>query len=158
MFRIYNNREKIPSEYRVLYDVEPLFDARVSNEINIISGADEIIKKVDASVLLDFTLIKSRFGVTTVNNLSTGCKVVLTYFWLKAKEELINDYTIDGIALSDIVLNLTECGPNALEYLFNKINYEEDTLSFLLEHSLGAEIFDGVNLILNDKSGVGFYV
>lgn len=98
-------------------------------------------------------VLKTPFGVTTVDKLSTGCKAVLIYFWLIDMDR--NDELVSLVRhpLDSLVLNLTECGANAILYLFRAIGFNEDSLSFLLEHNSGIIIEDSErnNFRINGK-------
>ena len=53
--------------------------------------------------------VKTKFGITDLLHLSTGCMVVLSYLYIQRNKEKYK-----GIAL-----DVTECGVNSLEVLFD---------------------------------------
>jgi hypothetical protein len=59
-------------------------------------------------------------------HLSTGCKIVLSYLFIERNKK----------EFKNIVLDITECGSNALEVLFTCVDklQDKDTV-FLLRHS-----------------------
>lgn len=102
-------------------------------KLNVLSSTfekldEEVMLKVDKATLVDKKsgLIKTEFGLTDVLHLSTGCKTVLSYLHIIRNKE---KYDFE-------ILDINECGANALEVLFecvDKLN-DSDTV-FLLEHS-----------------------
>ena len=83
------------------------------------------ILEIDKSSVIDINsgTIKTPYGVTSIMNLSMGCKAVVVYIYLKQQ------------GVSDIVLNITECGANALDVLFSYVEYFHDSDSiFYLGH------------------------
>ncbi len=65
--------------------------------------AEEIIKKIDQSQLVNKYTIKSRFdgGILNIDKLSTGCKTVLNIIYN-----------------TDKVFDIRECGENALDVIY----------------------------------------
>ena len=108
-------------------DVESFFDYKISAET--LDDYDiEIMKKVDNAKLIDKKLgtIKTPFGVTDITHLSTGCKTVLCYSYLFKEGQ------------KDIIIDVTECGYNALDVLFEYVDRMKDDKSvFLLRHKQG---------------------
>lgn len=105
------------SDYRILLaiDLQKEFADRDndSKEYNKVLGfleQKEIIELIDNAKLLDENtgLIKTPMGLTSVNNLSMGCKTALNVAFVRKHPEL-NISTI----------NVTECGYNALEVIFS---------------------------------------
>lgn len=89
----------------------------------------EVLKVIDSAVLLDKTIgtIRTKFGVTDILHLSTGCKIVLSYLHISRNEDF-----------HDNVLDITESGSNALEMLFECADRLNDSDSiFLLRHQDG---------------------
>lgn len=86
------------------------------------------MQSIDKAVLLDKNIgtIQTRFGVSDILHLSTGCKVVLSYLYIKRC----------GDTFSGKVLDITECGSNALDVLFDCVEKLNDSETvFLLRHS-----------------------
>ena len=109
----------------IINDFDSFFDLFVLSQ-NFKELDKEVLFKIDNAILIDKNDIKTPFGTTNILNLSTGCKTVLSYLhMIRNKAEYQNT-----------ILNITECGSNALEVLFecaDKLN-DSDTV-FLLEHS-----------------------
>ncbi|MGN0483132.1 MAG: hypothetical protein ACI4HI_06250 [Lachnospiraceae bacterium] len=88
----------------------------------------EVMKQIDQAVLLDKSsgAIQTRFGITDILHLSTGCKIVLSYLYIKRQQE----------RFCKEILDVTECGSNALEVLFQCADQLHDSETvFLLRHS-----------------------
>lgn len=88
-----------------------------------------VLQEIDHAELLDrhTGAIKTDFGITSIDYLSTGCKTVLTYLYI-----LRNANNYDG----SILLNVTECGANALRKLFSLMDQENDLdITLLLRHT-----------------------
>lgn len=71
----------------------------------------EAIKLIDNAVVTDKLTgeVKTPYGLTNIENLSSGCKVVLTYLYIIRKKNIPSKVA---------VINVTECGENALNVLF----------------------------------------
>ena len=83
------------------------------------------ILEVDKSSIIDINsgIIRTPYGITSIKNLSMSCKAVIVYICLKEN------------GVSNIVLNITECGANALDILFDYVKYFHDSESvFYLGH------------------------
>ena len=77
--------------------------------------------------------VKSEYGTTTINNISTGCKTCILDNHFKNK-----------------LFNLTLCGGNAIETLFEVINSKGSRNSFLLHHS-GFEPLQKYSVKINNQ-------
>lgn len=65
-------------------------------------------------------IFKSPTGLITIESISTGLKTLLNIRWLKRQK--LNNYGI----------NITECGPNVLDYVFEEVS--DGSLLVLLNH------------------------
>ncbi|MCR5402803.1 MAG: hypothetical protein K6E91_03170 [Butyrivibrio sp.] len=108
-------------------DVESFFNYKVT--ASHFSEQDiKVLSDIDDAVLLDKNTgaIQTPFGITDITHLSTGCKTVLCYLYLRRKET------------SSIILDVTECGYNALDVLFECVEKQGDSDSvFVLRHKQG---------------------
>lgn len=84
------------------------------------------IKYIDKANLLDRKTgaVETPFGLTDIYHLSTGCKTVLMYLYIYRHRQ---DYD------KNIVINITECGWNAIDVLFDCVEKlcDSHTLFFL---------------------------
>lgn len=109
-------------------DCESFFKAKVHSKSFTDDDLD-VMSAIDNAVLLDKNIgtIKTSFGATYIDNLSSGCKVVLTYLYI-----LRNKNSYKG----KILLNVTECGSNALNVLFDLLDKNNKLdITLLLKHS-----------------------
>ena len=110
----------------VIRDFESFFEKYVFSS-NFEELDLNVMKRIDDAILLDKKTgaIKTKFGVTDILHLSTGCKVVLSYIYIKR----FNKCSVK-------VLDVTECGSNALEALFSCADaFEDSETIFLLRHT-----------------------
>lgn len=86
-------------------DVESYFNASIILDENPFdSNLDrKIMKIIDGVTYKDGVVIKTKFGKTHIDKLSTGCKALL----------LINKYRN-----TEKVVNITECGDNVIKLIF----------------------------------------
>lgn len=124
MINVYTDRKLL--ENRVILDeVDDFFNAKVSSK-QFEEYDEAVMREIDNAKVLDYETgeIKTAFGLTNINNLSTGCKTVLVYLYMKRHPE----------KYGDCVLNVTGCGYNALESLFEQMDRlgDSDTILLLL--------------------------
>lgn len=109
---------------------------------------EEVMKNIDNAVFIDKDggVIKTPHGITLVTSLSTGCKVVLTYLHVVRNKE----------QFSEICIDVTECGWNALEELFRCADSfsNNDNVVFLLRHINGLYNCSERNFLINNKRSV----
>lgn len=143
--------EESSSHYYKIMDCEAFFLGRVTYK----EFSDEdlaVLREIDKADMLDISTgaIKTKYGVTNVDNLSTGCKTVLVYLY--TRKHLDEDAFRNGI-----LLNVTECGGNALRVLFDLADkHEDDTTIFLLSHNDGVGLCDGHKYLINNKIESGY--
>lgn len=108
----------------VLADNDIFFNEYVkSSEFEDIDN--EILKKIDEAEVIDIVMdtIKTKRGVCSLNDISTGCKTVLNYLYLCRNRE--HGYE---------ALDITYCGANALEELFRVMEQKEYQIDLILMH------------------------
>ena len=142
MVRIWTLKDKL-SLNEVLVNNESFFNINISSkEFNYTDI--EIIKNIDNAELIDKNTgeIRTPYGLTSIRNLSTGCKTVLNFIYINSTR---NKY--EQIKAIDV----TECGWNALEELFSlyeKIN--SDTI-LILRHQNGLFNCKERKYLINDE-------
>ena len=93
--------------------------------------------------------ISTPFGVTDIYHLSTGCKVVLFYLYMQ---------TLGRDKFDSYILEITECGGNALRCLFRCVEILGDvTSTFLLRHSTQARELRDVHALVNGHTCESLY-
>ena len=113
----------------LIFDNESFFNNNVSSK-DFTNDSIEIIKKIDNAELLDVDMgkIKTPYGICGISDLSSGCKTILNYLYIKV---FPNKYP------NIKAINAIECGWNALEELFRLIDRNADTIEVLLQHENG---------------------
>lgn len=111
----------------IIFDNEAFFFKHfVVHEID--DNYIEALRIIDNAQILDLKrgIVLTPFGVTSINDVSTGCKMVLNYLTLMKHR---SDFR--GI----MAINATEAGANAIEILFEimeRLNDNETTV--VIEH------------------------
>lgn len=138
MIRIYTDRSLLDIS-KVIIDNEGFF-VRKGVYFNLSAEQVQAIKRIDGAIFLNEkqTTMQTPFGVTNIGNLSTGCKTVLNYLYLK--QHPIEREKVQAISL-------IECGANALNVLFDLV---DDDMIFLLEHRDGIHECTEHEFIIND--------
>lgn len=100
-----------------------------------------VMKKIDSAKMVDSNteIISTPYGATTIQHLSTGCKVVLLY--------IVNNS-------NDVYkcLNIVQAGPNALDVLFDCVEENKDSKTvFYLAHVGGLEVCRERDFNINGK-------
>lgn len=120
--KIYTDKKYLEGR-TILIDNESFFKINVAAR-EFCEEDLKVMWEIDSAELLDSTtgLIKTRYGLTDINHLSTGCKTILNYFYLQRHH---TPYT---------VIDLSECGYNALRVLFDFVEKQGQVMDFLLTH------------------------
>ena len=125
MVKIYTDKTKLP---------ETLIDNIIErnddffNAWSIIKSLDkedmDIIGLIDNATVIDekSSSIQTKFGVTNYRSLSSGCKTVLNLLYI-----IKNNLTV--------AVDVTECGQNALEVIFEIIDKFEKAIPIILRHN-----------------------
>ncbi len=114
MINIFTDLDRF-NRKEVILDNDAYFYENVTAE-NFGDLEEEIIKQIDNGVIIDKKLgtVKTLRGITSIDNLSTGCKTVLNYVYISKNKNEIK------------AIDASYCGYNALEVLFltiEKVNY-----------------------------------
>lgn len=117
------------SKYRedeLIKDNESFFNNNVTAK-NFTGDSIKVMMTIDKAKLIDaFTgKIETPYGICSIENLSSGCKTVLNYYFIKLFPNLYPNIK---------AINAIECGCNALEELFKAIENNEDSIEVLLQH------------------------
>lgn len=116
-----------------------------------------VMKKVDSAYIIDMKLgtIQTKYGITDLRHLSTGCKVILSYLYMMRNKDKYEGVTLD----------ITECGGSAIEVLFQCVDkFGDESTVFLLRHSEGLLRVKDRVFNVNNKNfdslveGVRYYV
>ena len=136
----------------ILYDNEIFFDTQV-NMSEMYGDFLDIMMLIDNAKLIDKKLgtIETPYGICNRDCLSTGCKTALNIIFLdRHREEYKNKKAV----------NVTECGANALEVIFDYADKYNMNLSFILEHCDDLFECKERNYLIDNKievKSLGFY-
>ena len=85
----------------------------------------EVMQKIDEASIIDKEqgTIRTPRGITSIDKLSTGCKTILNY--LSIIKKAVYEFK---------VINITQCGWNALEEIFEIEEVKNSGIGFLLLH------------------------
>ncbi len=85
----------------------------------------KVIQKIDEASIIDKEqgTIRTPRGITSIDKLSTGCKTILNYLSIIKKS--VHEFK---------VINVTQCGWNALEEIFEIEEVKNSGIRFLLLH------------------------
>jgi len=131
MVKIYTSMDYFDMS-NIIIDNESFFKNNISSK-RLSKQSFNVMEKIDNAVLIDIGLgtIKTPYGITSIQHLSTGCKTVLNYIY-------IIDNMADIEMLNDIkAISANECGWNALEELFKVAESKETNIGIILEHENG---------------------
>lgn len=113
MIRVYTSEDKVKNGKKVIDLNDNYFDVYFKE----FTDKDlEVLKEVENAKYIEGNLIKSPYGYCSIYDMSTGTKTIIN---------VINN--------PDIIFDVTECGKNALTYLFEEIN--DTDIEVILRHS-----------------------
>lgn len=121
MIKLYTDIKYASDNIEWIYSNDALFNSKINaNQLN--SKDLQLMNEIEGLTLNDKTnsLFNSPTGMITIDNISTGLKTLLNIRWLK-RQGLIN-YGV----------NITECGPNILDYVFEEVS--DGSICVLLNH------------------------
>jgi hypothetical protein len=72
--------------------------------------------------------IRTPYGLTSIRNLSTGCKTILNFIYINSELNKYNQIK---------AIEVTECGWNALEELFLQYEKLSSKIDLILRHQNG---------------------
>lgn len=107
---------KLTSKYtkdrKVIFSVDAVAGKLLWDK-DFLTKNQDVILAIDNSVIIDYkTLtIKSPYGLTSIDNISTG-----------AKAALIARYLVQKKLTDHYILNIDECGDNALSIILNELS------------------------------------
>ena len=125
------------NENDIILNINYYFKKNISKIIKELDALDRhYIKVIDKAKVIEVKgrlFVQSDDGVTTLDNISIGCKTCI----------LANHY-------SDKLINLTLCGENAIKALFDVLSKKGSSNSFLLLHSEFLPLYK-YNIRINNK-------
>ena len=97
MLYIYSSLKSIDRK-KFVNDVEIFFNFDLAYNLKTDEAINKILKTIDGAHIINGNVVETKFGVTTLSNLSTGCKALIIA-WLN----------------TSLTVNFTEVGDNVVE-------------------------------------------
>lgn len=97
MLYIYSSLKSIDRK-KFVNDVEIFFNFDLAYNLKTDEAINKILKTIDGAHIINGNVVETKFGVTTLSNLSTGCKALII--------ALLNQ---------GLTVNFTEVGDNVVE-------------------------------------------
>lgn len=97
MLYIYSSLKSIDRK-KFVNDVEIFFNFDLAYNLKTDEAINKILKTIDGAHIINGNVVETKFGVTTLSNLSTGCKALII--------ALLNP---------GLTVNFTEVGDNVVE-------------------------------------------
>ena len=97
MLYIYSSLKSIDRK-KFVNDVEIFFNFDLAYNLKTDESINKILKTIDGAHIINGNVVETKFGVTTLSNLSTGCKALIIA-WLN----------------TSLTVNFTEVGDNVVE-------------------------------------------
>lgn len=101
MLKIYISKKDVPKRNNRFIESVDMFFNSIMYNLSITDKDMYYMSSIDKADYVGNGRIKTVFGDTTIENLSTGCKALI----------LLNHY-------KDRVISINECGENALDYVY----------------------------------------
>ena len=139
MIKLYTGKDKC-SDVKWIQNIDPYFDNHFTAS-NLTQSDLNIMYKLEGLELVDkqFSIFKSEEGSFPINYISTGLKTLLIVRYLKRQ------------GIKDRGVDVTECGPNILDALFEEIT--DGSVPIILRHTDIFGLKDRV-VSVNDTSPV----
>lgn len=143
MIRIYTSLKYFESR-EIIIDNEAFFKNISTSDLSPEYLA--LMKTIDKAEFLDVKTgkIETPYGIGNIWDLSTGCKTALNILYL---------YTCNKFPTVKAI-NITECGVNALEEIFNTVEDHNIKLDLVLEHDDSTFKCKERNYLINGKYNV----
>lgn len=98
MLYIYSSLKSIDRK-KFVNDVEIFFNFDLAYNLKTDKAINKILKTIDGAHIINGNVVETKFGVTTLSNLSTGCKALIIA-WLNPS------LTVNFIEVGDNVVEL----------------------------------------------------
>jgi len=125
MVRIYSEEKIQETEYKLIGDIKSYFDRKISiNKLN--EEEKKALLDVDNAVIenLEYELVRTPFGVTSKEHLSSGLKTALVAMHVARLVKNSDKY---------VAINVISCGENALGYAMRAAEKSNDNLVLVQE-------------------------
>ena len=123
MIRLYTDLKFAPDNIDWIRYNDIFFNSKIS--AGKLTDKDlSLMNEIEGLILVskEDSLFKSRTGIILITNISTSLKTLLNIRWLKRQANLTKKYGVD----------ITESGPNVLNYVFDEIT--DGSIPVVLSH------------------------
>ena len=123
MIKLYTDSKFAPDDIDWIRYNDIFFNSKIS--AGKLTDKDlSLMNEIEGLILVskEDSLFKSRTGIILITNISTSLKTLLNIRWLKRQANLTKKYGVD----------ITECGPNVLNYVFDEIT--DGSIPVVLSH------------------------
>lgn len=143
MINIVTDKKYLDNDYIMFENSDDFVEAFVTSkdfsELDLFA-----LSEIDGAVLEDKStdLIKTKFGLTTLSFVSTGCKTVLMYLYYMRNRDKYS---------GKVVVDINECGWNAIDVLFecaDRLN--DNSMIFYLCHQNGVHLCKERDYLVNN--------
>lgn len=136
MINVYTKKNLLPPNCIFINNIKAFFTTEVRQNFRSCSKYKEILSCIDHATIVGDTgdVIITPFGITTIDNISTGCKSVFCYFQLL---KMFPD-------LSTVVLDLSKCGANGIEFILQNEYMHESGMGFFIVSSYNLSDYEHV--------------
>jgi len=121
MINIYTKYECIPKTKNFVKYNDAFFDAYINADC-LDTQDKALLFDLEQVTVLDAKtdLCQGNYGLMQLKDISTGLKTLINLRYIKKQQ------------ITDVCLNITECGKNYLEYVFDELN--DSGISGVLQH------------------------
>lgn len=123
MIKLYSDFKFAPDDIEWIRFNDAFFNSKIT--ASKLTDKDlSMMYEIEGLTLLskEDNLFKSKTGIIPITNISTSLKTLLNIRWLKSQSNLSKKYGVD----------ITECGSNVLDYVFDEIT--DGSIPVILRH------------------------
>ena len=123
MIKLYTDFKFAPDNIDWIRYNDIFFNSKIT--ASMLTDKDfSLMNEIEGLILIskENSLFKSRTGIISITNISTSLKTLLNIRWLKRQSNLTKKYGVD----------ITECGSNVLNYVFDEIT--DGSIPVVLSH------------------------
>ena len=123
MIKLYTDSKFAPDDIDWIRYNDIFFNSKIT--ASMLTDKDlSLMKEIEGLILIskENSLFKSRTGIISITNISTSLKTLLNIRWLKRQKNIQKTIGVD----------ITECGSNVLDYVFDEIT--DGSIPVVLSH------------------------
>ena len=125
MIRIYRKSDRF-QDNSIIRDNESFFRNNISPQF-FDKECENLMYSIDRAEIIDIKngAIKTPYGITSIYSLSTGCKTAINVYYVFKNPNIYREL---------VAVDLTECGYNAIDTIFDLCEKYNINIKFTLEH------------------------